>query len=247
MKKIKVLQVNKLYYPKIGGIEKVVQDIAEGLNKDVDMRVLVCQEKGKPTYDNINGIKVLRAGSLGTLWSLPISFTFILYFKKIAKKADVVQIHMPFPLADLAYLFSGYDGKIVLWWHSDVVRQQKAMFLYKPVMNYLLSKADTIIVATQGHIDSSLYLNKYKNKCKIIPYGIDLDKFYIDVSKDNLLNSNNNNLKKILFIGRLVYYKGLEVLIDAMSHVQEAELFIIGEGVLKQKLLKQISSLGLTQ
>ena len=30
MRKIKVLQANKLYYPVTGGIEKVVQDISEG-------------------------------------------------------------------------------------------------------------------------------------------------------------------------------------------------------------------------
>lgn len=47
MSKLKILQVNKLYHPWIGGIEKVVQDIAEGLKDRVDMDVLVCQPKGK--------------------------------------------------------------------------------------------------------------------------------------------------------------------------------------------------------
>ena len=39
MKKIRVLQVNKLYYPEVGGIERVVQYLAEGLKEETDMRV----------------------------------------------------------------------------------------------------------------------------------------------------------------------------------------------------------------
>ena len=79
---------------------------------------------------------------------------------------------MPFPIGDLATLLSGYKGKIVVWWHSDVVRQKKMMILYKPVMTMFLKRADAIIVATQGHIDGSKYLKPYAHKCVIIPYGV---------------------------------------------------------------------------
>lgn len=43
--KIKVLQVNKLYYPEVGGIEKTLQQISEGLNEKTDLEVLVCQKR----------------------------------------------------------------------------------------------------------------------------------------------------------------------------------------------------------
>ena len=45
MRKIRVLQVNKLYYPAVGGIERIVQYLAEGLKDETDMKVLVCQPK----------------------------------------------------------------------------------------------------------------------------------------------------------------------------------------------------------
>ena len=57
-KKIKVLQVNKLYYPERGGIEKVMQQIAEGLKDKVDMEVLVCQKKGQGAKDMVRGVPV---------------------------------------------------------------------------------------------------------------------------------------------------------------------------------------------
>ena len=46
-KKLRVLQVNKMYYPATGGVERLVQQIAEGLNERTDMKVLVCRKKGK--------------------------------------------------------------------------------------------------------------------------------------------------------------------------------------------------------
>lgn len=249
-KKIRVVQVNKLYAPVVGGIERVVQDIAEGLyfKEDIDVQVLVCMQKGKTVKEKYNGVKVIRAGSIGTYLSMPVSLKFFSYFKKLSEKADIIQFHMPFPLADLAYMLLGYKGKVVLWWHSDIVRQKAFMPVYKPVMNYLLKRADCIIAATEGHIISSPYLLPFKEKCVIIPYGIDEDSFKSDEYKKRIIPKNlQNNDKKILFVGRLVYYKGVEVLIDAFAKIKGAHLYIIGEGVLKEKLEKKVCNLKLEE
>ena len=44
----------------------------------------------------------------------------------------------------------------------------------------------------------------------------------------------------ILFVGRLVYYKGIEFLIDAMTDVAGASLVIVGSGPLEKNLRAQI-------
>lgn len=245
-KKLKIIHVNKFYYPWIGGVEKVVQDLAEGLKDDADVKVLACQSKGKTFWESINGVDVLKAGSLGKFFSMPISFSFFRYFKNMAEESDVVCLHMPFPLADLACFLSKYKGKLVLWWHSDIVRQKKLMVFYRPLMNWLLKKADLIIVATQGHIDGSKYLKPFENKCCIIPFGIDIDD-YIHAKRKLILTQNlfDEKNKKILFVGRLVYYKGIEVLIDAFRNIQNCELFIIGEGPLMNNLKNKVKEYGL--
>lgn len=245
-KKLKILHVNKFYYPWIGGVEKVVQDLAEGLKDNADVKVLACQPKGKTSCEDINGVKVIKAGSLGKFFSMPISFSFFRYFKNMSEESDVVCLHMPFPLADLACFLSRYKGKLVLWWHSDIVRQKKLMVIYRPLMNWLLKKADLIIVATQGHIDGSKYLKPFENKCCIIPFGIDIDD-YIHGEKKLILTQNlfDEKNKKILFVGRLVYYKGIEVLIDAFRNIQNGELFIIGEGPLMNNLKNKVKEYGL--
>ncbi len=243
MKRMKIVQVNKLYAPVVGGIEKVVQEIAEGLSvkDDVDMQVLVCQGKGKTVKERYNGIKLIRSGSFGTYLSMPVSFSFFKYFKKLSKSADVIHLHMPFPLGDLACVLSGFDGKVCLWWHADIVRQKLFMPFYAPIMKKLLKRADCIIVATKGHIESSKYLKPFEDKCVIIPFGIDEKDFKrSEVSEKILDKYKTSEGKKILFVGRLVYYKGIEVLLDAFSKVSGAELFIVGEGPLEEGLNKKV-------
>lgn len=246
MKKIRVLQVNKLYAPETGGVEKVVQDISEGMKKysDINNRVLVCMKQGKSIVEKYNGVKVFRAGSIGTYLSMPVSFDFFNYFKKLGGESDVIHFHMPFPLADVANALINYDGKVVIWWHSDIVRQKAIMPFYKPFMKKLLDRADCIIAATCGHINSSLYLPPYKDKCRIVPFGIDEEDFKTGESKEKILNNYDQRNKKVLFVGRLVYYKGISVLIDAFFKVKNAELFIVGEGSLEKELVDRVKTAG---
>jgi rhamnosyl/mannosyltransferase len=148
---LRVLQVNKSYYPHIGGIESLVRTYARELQKreDIEMQVLVCQEKGKTVQEIIEGVPVTRAGSMGTYFSCPLSFSFFRLFRKMAKQVDVILFHMPFPLGDLACLLSGYQGSVVLAWHSDVVKQKKLLLLYRPILKRFLRRSDCILTATQ--------------------------------------------------------------------------------------------------
>lgn len=244
-KKLRVLQINKLYAPDIGGIERVAQQIAEGLKDQTQMQVLVCQQKGKRREEEVNGVSVIRAKTLGTKFSMPISFGLFRELRKLSKQKDVLLFHMPFPLGDLAYLFSGYKGKTIAWWHSDVVRQKKMMFFYKPIMNAFLRRVDRIIVATQGHIEGSAYLSKYREKCRVVPFGLNMEEYKKDVAKTSLLQKQGQaGTVKFLFVGRLVYYKGVDVLLKAFERARNAELFIVGGGPLKEELAAEARRMG---
>ena len=234
-KKIKVLQVNKLYAPVNGGIERVAQQLAEGLRDRTDTKVLVCQQKGKGKTEWLNGVEVHRASSLGTFFSMPVSFAFLREFRRLSRDRDVVQMHLPFPLGDLACLLSGYRGSVVLWWHSDIVRQKKLMRLYKPLMQWMLQRADVIIAATQGHIDHSPYLRPFAAKCVVIPFGVS--------RVEEPLPFRNQLPVRFLFLGRLVSYKGCDVLLQAFHKVEQAELTLVGDGVLREELEAQAQQL----
>jgi rhamnosyl/mannosyltransferase len=239
---IKVLQVNKLYAPSIGGVETIVRNIAEGLHTLVAMRVLVCQPKGKAVTEIVNGVSIVRAKSYGVFFSMPLSFDFFSKFRYLSKQVDIVQFHEPFPLGNLALLFSGYKGKVVVWWHSDIVRQKRLGKLLYPVITWFLRRADLIITATEGHITSSSMLSPFAHKCKIIPYGLDVSKYPVPQKKEFLRERlSNSAYKKILFVGRLVYYKGVDILVSAIDRVAGTELFIIGSGPLEPTLKSLVS------
>lgn len=248
MKKLKVLEVNKAYFPHIGGIESLVRQYSEELGQyGAAVRTLVCRDgKGVTVTEKINGVKVVRAGSLGTYFSCPLSLSFIVKFRQMARNADIVHVNVPFPLADLALLLSGYRGKVAVSWHSDIVKQKNLMLLYKPLLKYLLGRADVIFTATEGHICGSDFLPEYREKCRILPYGITLGD-YLDIDRRPVLTEKLANKKniKIFFTGRLVYYKGVDVLLKAFANVKNCELFIAGTGELENKLKAFAKSRGL--
>lgn len=246
MKKIKILQVNKLYYPDIGGIERTVQHIAEGLKDKTEMSVLVCQPKGHGVTEEINGVVVQRCGSLGTLFSMPISLSFLWQLRRKSKEQDILQFHAPFPLGDLACLLSGYRGKVVLYWHSDVVKQKRLMFLYRPIMETFLKRVDAIIVGADGVMKGSSYLGPYQNKCITIPFAVNEE---IEKKGKQYLNEaipSRSKYCRFLFVGRLVYYKGIDILLQAFTMINNAELTVIGCGNLEGKLRRYVEEYGMS-
>jgi len=247
MEKIKVLQVNKLYYPEVGGIEKTLQLLSEGLSKYNELEVLVCQRKGEGVTEFVHGVKVYRAGSFGVIASVPISFSFILKFRRLTKDKDIVHLHLPFPLGDLACLLSGFKGKVIVYWHSDVVKQKGWMLFYRPIMKLFLKRVDMILVGAMGIATGSRYLQPYLDKCREVPFAVE----------DYILESGRRFIKEhgyirherglhFLFVGRLVYYKGCSILIEAFARMNgNAKLILVGNGALESKLKAQCEKLGI--
>ncbi|UNC93603.1 glycosyltransferase [Candidatus Contubernalis alkaliaceticus] len=247
MSRLRVLQVNKLYSPHIGGIEKIVQNIAEGLKDKLDIKVLVCQEKGRGANEVINGVEVIRSGSLGLYASMPLSPGFPLLLNRLSRDRDILHFHMPFPLGDLSYLFmKPKNKKIVVSWHSDIIRQQFWLKYYRSFLYKFLNLADKILVAAPANIEFSPFLKEFREKCMVIPYGIDDSPFQSKDMPEKIENIRNQygGGPLLLFVGRLVYYKGLEYLIRAMGQVN-ARLLVIGHGPLLEQHKALVHKTGL--
>ncbi len=242
---LRILQVNKFYPPHIGGIETVIQQVSQGLKDRAEVSVLVCQPKGRGVREVCDGVPVTRCSSWRTVASCPVSFSFFREFRRMAKEADVIECHLPFPLADLACLLSRTKKRVVIAWHSDVVKQKKLLALYKPILRAFLRRADAIIVATQGHIDGSAFLPPFRDKCVVIPYGIPTAE-YLQAPAVPILTEKlrGKPLRKLLFVGRLVYYKGVDVLLRAFARTEGCALFLAGEGVLEPQLRQEAQTLG---
>lgn len=231
---MRVLQVGKFYPPDKGGIETVLEAISESLAERADVQVLVAHRGIRTKQETVGGVKVTRVGSLGSLASTSVCPTFPFWLRRLA--GDVVHLHESNPLATLSYLVAGIRGRLIVSFHSEIIRQHRLVRGYEPFRRRLLERADRILVATPEHLRTSPSLKPFLEKCAVVPFGIDLDRFRerseVKVRAAALREQFGSPL--ILFVGRLVYYKGVDVLIDAMTGIP-ATLLIAGDGPMRWK------------
>ena len=245
---VKILQINKLYYPVIGGIETIVRQTAEGINTmaGFTVDVLVCNDRFKTTAETIHGVFVTKASSIGRLFSMPISIRFISLLNKMWHRYDVVHIHLPFPLGELALWLIRPKARIVVTYHSDIVRQRLISSALGWLHTWVLGHAESIAVSNPNIVGTSPLLKKFREKCTVIPFGVDTRTFHpgsgVAGNRDEIQKHPGKRI--VLFVGRLVYYKGVEYLIRAMQGI-DARLVIIGEGPLRQRLINEVRADGL--
>lgn len=252
--RVRILHVNKLYTPWIGGIETVVQDIAEGLIQfsDMDCEVLVCRVRGRSTKSLVNGVWVTRVASMGRFLSAPVAPGFPRQLQQMAPEFDVIHIHVPFPLAMLCNWrdIRNHGARLVIHYHSDIVRPVQRMLVdrLRGFERRFMESADRIIVTSEGLLRNSRTLESYRDKCQVVPLSIDLTKFRTlsapEIATARLRFDLDSRERLVLFAGRLVYYKGLQYLVEAVRDL-DVKLFIAGEGPLRYSLEKQIWKLKL--
>jgi len=236
---MKVLEVNKLYHPWIGGVEEIVRQIAVGLHgrEGVEVQVLACMPRGLGKEEIVEGIKVWRASSLGMVLGMPLSLDFFRLFRRLAREHDVILLHHPFPLGFLAYFLFGKGKPAIVWYHSDIVRQKVTGFLLAPLIRAVLRRARKIFVTGSNMTRHSAMLRAFPAGIVELPYGVDIGHFrrIPAVEKEVLRIRGQYATPLILTVGRMVYYKGFEYLVRAMRNVPAA-LLIVGNGPLRDEL-----------
>lgn len=247
------LQLGKFFPPDWGGIETVTFNLLMGLTeKGVKNVAVVFGDSNSVELQTCGGntAKVFRVKHT-LLYRKPISMQYILTFKKLAKEYDVVIVHLPNPFAALALIFSGYKGRVVLYWHSDIVNKGLLGRLLAPLERWLISRANVVIAATNAHLKFSRYATEFMSKGKVSPYPID-HRQVLCAEKRREVSRTLFGKKEIrlLAIGRLVEYKGLEYLIRAIPNLPPSypiHVDIVGDGPLRDHLDSLISELGLKQ
>ncbi|PCK10100.1 MAG: glycosyltransferase [Alteromonadaceae bacterium] len=235
--KTKLLQLNKLFYPHIGGVEYVVKMLADELPaKGYRVRVLVCNSDPGPTrVVRINNYVVIYAKSYGSVASLPLSISFFCVLVRMLKWADIVHYHEPFPLASLALSFLKTKALRVVTWHSDIVRQKIAKPIVGLFQRRALNMVDAIASTSTRLAEFSDIVRDYPEKVYPIPLGIKLP--------ETAQKTEDSQPQYALFIGRLVYYKGAEVLLQAALKAK-INTKIIGVGPLYDELNTLIKANG---
>ena len=237
-----VLHIFKIYYPDLfGGTLTVIRDICASLKESFASAVLVCSDKGE-SREIINEVEVERVRSFGNVLSLPAAPTYPWRLWQRIAEHDLLALHAPFPLADIVFAFGlGRKRPLVVHWHADIVTHAGLRWFIEPLMRRTLRRAKAIIVSDGVLVDESPLLREFEDKCHVVPFGIDTTVY--DCPKIEAHHVNDRG-RLVLACGRLVPYKGYDVLIRAAVN-RKFEAWIIGEGAERPRLEQLIAELGL--
>ena len=239
-----VLHVYQDFYPKRGGIEDHILTLAGAPSDAYHHAVLVAASGPVTRRESVKGIPVVRAGSWMRYYT-PLCPSMVGWLRRLSP--DIIHLHHPCPMAFAACLLAGMPAPVVVGYHNDVVKPRPLIRVYGPLQNAILRRAGAILVGTEAYRDSSPHLAPFREQCRVVPYGIPLTPLArtpdIDLQVDRIRAAHPGPI--VLFVGRLCYYKGLDVAIEAMTEVS-ATLLIVGSGPLKPGLRKQIGDRGLT-
>lgn len=247
---MRILHAYKIYRPDIdGGIPAVMSSLSRSSDKDLGQSILCARRRGTARMLDIDGVPVEAVGSFGTLFSTPMAPGYIPAFMRQARAADVVVHHAPLPLTDMAILLGlPRDVALVVYWHAEIIGFPLLKKLVSPMIRRVLARADRIVVSGQPVIDHSEFLGPHVGKCMALPYGMDLEYWRTLDAEDHaaigaLLRAHPRH---IVALGRLVGYKGFDILIDAMRDV-DGSATIIGEGPLLGELRHLASERGVAE
>lgn len=195
-----------------------------------------------------DGVNVVKAGRLLAVASTPLSVGLLREARALS--ADVVNLHMPYPPGDLAARAVGGAPPLVVTYHSDIVRQQRLLQLYRPLLQATLKRASRIIATSGPYVESSPFLRSLEKKCRVVPLSVDAARF-ATVAPERVASLKRRWARSagdyiVLSVGVLRYYKGLHFLLDAMAQV-DATLVVVGDGPEMQRLKDLAQAFGIAR
>jgi len=246
---VKILHLSKFYPPDPGGLEQVVAQLAEGAARaGHEVRVVAATGSGwarspglRHTEPPRRNVVVVRLPTRGIVWSQPIVPG---YLAAARGPADVLHVHHPHPLADLA-VYAGPRRPMVVTHHADIRRQGVARPFYWPLVRGVLRRAAAVVVATGSHLEVSRELRGCEGKVRVIPFGVDVQRFGPRPPAPRPRCFPQDPAVAVgLFVGRLVGYKGLHVLVDAVRGT-DLHVVIVGGGPERGPLQERVARLNL--
>lgn len=237
-----MLHIGKFYPPHQGGMETHLHDLTVRLARLIDVKVVVANDESRTEHSIIKGVDVTRVARITTIASMPVCPGLMGAIRR--SPADLVHLHMPNPGAALALLQSGHKGRIIVTHHADTLGRKMLRRLSDPFVHKVMARAAAIIATSGRYLRTSTELAPFRDKCRVIPLGIDVSS--LDSVADGTNKGVVSDLPIILTIGRLVPYKGFDVLIHAMKSIN-ATLIMIGKGPLQEQLCSLVKSEGLTE
>ena len=229
----------------MGGVEQVINQIARGANKlGVNTDVLSLTSERVPRTIEIDGYLAHRARLDVQIASTGFSMSAFLRFAQLAKQADVVHYHFPWPFMDVMHFATMMKKPTVVTYHSDIIRQKQLLRIYRPLQWKFLGDVSRIVATSPNYLATSDVLKKYKHKVSVIPIGLDKTTYPVPSLEKLAYWRDRLCPKFFLFVGVIRYYKGLHILMEAAQGT-DFPIVIVGAGPIEKELKAQAAQLEL--
>ena len=265
---MKILMLTWEYPPRIvGGIARVVHDLSKRLIKDGhEVTVVTYKDGDVPMYENDKGVNVYRVENYMIHpnnfidWIMQLNFNMISKATEIIQKEgkfDVIHAHDWLVANAAKALKNAFDIPVVSTIHATESGRNSGIHdetqRYINDTEWLLTYESTEVIVNSNYMKNHVQglFGLPFDKINVIPNGINLTNFNgIERDYDFRRQYAMDNEKIILYVGRLVYEKGVQHLISAMPKILEnyhdAKLIIAGKGGMLDELKSQADYMGLS-
>lgn len=249
MKK-RILHVTKRYPPYIGGTEALCHDTCSALKDDFDQLVFAFNDKKETVRETYDGIDVIRVGLFKEIASQPIAKHYGKLLIKTIKefKPDIIHFDYPNPFGShfllKAIKKTKWEGKFVLFWIMDIIKQKHIEKLFKKQTIKLLDKADIVQILSPVYTKNTSYLPFYEKDYQVLPPRVGDSRLVVNQKQKDLaqkIKSENKDKNICFFFGRHVEYKGIIHIIEANEYLDKDKftIYIGGSGPLTEELKKK--------
>jgi rhamnosyl/mannosyltransferase len=237
---VRVLQSFKDYFPPtVGGVEGHIHQIVNNM-EGVDFTVLTSSRTRSTVRENLDGVEIIRAAEYLRPASTPIMPSWRRHLKQV--QVDLMHAHMPNPFGEICVLTTD-TPPVVASYHADIVGRPRLAKAFSPLQQQFFKRAHTIVVGSGRLADSAPVLAPHRAKVEVVPYGIETSHWETRPAQADVIRERYPG-PLVVFLGRHVHYKGLDMLVEAMAEV-DATCLIVGDGPKRQATQDLVDSKGL--
>jgi glycosyltransferase involved in cell wall biosynthesis len=244
---MRIVQLGKYFPPYFGGIERVTELSAKALGRDHEVTVICHSHMYHRSEEDHGSFRVIRCSTEAMPFRQPISIQMGRELRRL--KPDLIHFHAPnFWGAAMIELFCP-RVPLVVTHHADVEKRTLLKMFLKPLYWRLLRRAKRVFISSLRNAKYSRDLMPQLRTLKAIPFGLDHTKYQFSEEEIDTISTEREarfgNDVIFGFVGRLVWYKGLPVLLDSLARLQNCQLVIVGDGPLLGQLKAQSARLGI--
>ena len=264
MKDIKICEVVDAYYPNVDGVVRSVQNYCNLLSKKTDCFLAVPKAKRKDKYIDKEVFEVIRCASMTAPYGYRLGMPSAdRKFKKRIKKEDfdIIHTHSPFAMGRMSIKMAKRKKvPVVATLHTQYKKDFETVTKNKTILKFAVNH----ILWTYNHADAVWTVSEsscnvlrsygYKGEIKVIRNGTDFIYPENDselIEKVNKLHNLQGQQNVYLFVGRMVWYKNLRLMLDALkildNNGKDFKMLFVGGGFDLEEVKKYVAEIGLSE